>query len=67
MYKNIKLIVSGVVAFLIAQWLYHVLSQDPNINIWIARLLPIPLIFIVFFSLQWLIKNLESNLINFLY
>lgn len=60
MYKNIKLIVSGVVAFLIAQWLYHVLLQDPNINIWIARLLPIPIIFILFFSLQWLISKFEK-------
>ncbi len=42
MFKNIKAIISGIGALLIAEWLYHVLSQDPNINIWVARLLPIP-------------------------
>ncbi len=60
MYKNIKSIVSGFSAFLIAKWLYHTLSQDPNINIWLARLLPILIIFIVFFSLQWIINTFEK-------
>lgn len=60
MFKNIKVIISGIGAFLIAEWLYHVLSQDPNINIGVARLLPIPIIFILFFSIEWLIEKLEK-------
>ena len=60
MFKNIKAIISGIGAFLITEWLYHVLSQDPNINIWVARLLPIPIIFILFFSIEWLIEKLEK-------
>ena len=47
MYKNIKSIGSGFSAFLISQWLYHTLSQDANINIWLARLLPILIIFLL--------------------
>lgn len=31
-----------------------------NINIWLARLLPILIIFIVFFSLQWIINTFEK-------
>ncbi|MBK4764739.1 hypothetical protein CU019_2711 [Enterococcus faecium] len=46
--------------FLIAEWLYHVLSQDPNINIWVARLLPIPIIFLLFFSIDWLIEKMAK-------
>lgn len=60
MLKNVKAIISGVSAFIIAEWLYHVLSQDPNINIWVARLLPIPIIFILFFSIEWLIQKLAK-------
>ena len=60
MLKNVKAIISGVSAFIIAEWLYHVLSQDPNINIWVARLLPIPIIFILFFSIEWLIEKLAK-------
>ena len=60
MFKNIKAIISGIAAFLIAEWLYHVLSQDPDINIWVARLLPIPIIFILFFSIEWLIEKLAK-------
>lgn len=60
MFKNIKAIISGICVFLIAEWLYHVLSQDPNINIWVARLLPIPIIFILFFSIEWLIEKLAK-------
>ena len=32
MVKNIKSIISGIWAFLIGEWIYHVLSQAPNIN-----------------------------------
>lgn len=32
MVKNIKSIISGIGAFLIGEWIYHVLSQAPNIN-----------------------------------
>ena len=60
MLKNVKSIISGVSAFLIAEWIYHVLSQDPNINIWVARLFPIPIIFLLFFSIEWLIEKMAK-------
>lgn len=60
MFKTSKAIISGIGAFLIAEWIYHVLSQDPNINIWVARLLPIPIIFLLFFSIESLIEKMAK-------
>ena len=60
MFRNIKAIISGIGSFLIAEWIYHVLPQDPNINIWVARLLPIPIIFLLFFSIEWLIEKMAK-------
>ena len=61
MSKGLKIMITVFISVYLGNWVLDVLSDESNINIWIARIIGLFVVLIIYLPLNLWIKNSKSQ------